>query len=88
MATDEAAGAWVYATGRSSRTAGRSEIDRPETIEKTGELITAARGAGAALRVDHLDSGQVRDLVLRIDRTAADLARCPHDEGATSALNS
>lgn len=38
------AGAWVYATGRSSRTAGRSEIDRPETIEKTGELITAAGG--------------------------------------------
>ena len=28
------AGATVYATGRSSR-AGRSEIDRPETIEET-----------------------------------------------------
>ncbi|MEV6563834.1 SDR family oxidoreductase [Streptomyces kronopolitis] len=62
------AGAWVYATGRSSRTAGRSEIDRPETIEETGELITAAGGTGTALRVDHLDSDQVRDLVRRIDR--------------------
>ncbi|MGW3013248.1 SDR family oxidoreductase [Streptomyces sp. NPDC001219] len=62
------AGAVVYATGRSSRTAGRSEIDRPETIEETGELITAAGGTGTALRVDHLDSDQVRDLVRRIDR--------------------
>jgi NAD(P)-dependent dehydrogenase (short-subunit alcohol dehydrogenase family) len=32
------AGATVYATGRSSR-AGRSEVDRPETIEETGELM-------------------------------------------------
>ncbi|MEU8684327.1 SDR family oxidoreductase [Streptomyces sp. NPDC048611] len=61
------AGAVVYATGRSSRTAGRSEIDRSETIEETGELITAAGGSGTALRVDHLDSDQVRDLVRRID---------------------
>src|SRR5688500_8888184 len=35
------AGAHVYATGRSSRLAGRSEIDRPETIEETGELVEA-----------------------------------------------
>jgi NAD(P)-dependent dehydrogenase (short-subunit alcohol dehydrogenase family) len=42
------AGAFVYATGRSSRVAGRSEIDRPETIEETSELITAAGGEGAA----------------------------------------
>ncbi|GES27767.1 SDR family oxidoreductase [Streptomyces angustmyceticus] len=61
------AGAFVYATGRSSRTAGRSEINRPETIEQTGELITAAGGTGTALRVDHLDSDQVRALVQRID---------------------
>lgn len=32
------AGATVYATGRSSW-AGRSEVDRPETIEETGELM-------------------------------------------------
>lgn len=60
------AGATVYATGRSSR-AGRSEIDRPETIEETGELITAAGGAGIALRIDHLELDQVRGLVQRID---------------------
>ncbi|MFJ9848717.1 SDR family oxidoreductase [Streptomyces sp. NPDC101150] len=62
------AGAAVYATGRSSRTAGRSEIDRPETIEETGELMAATGGTGTALRVDHLDGDQVRDLVQRIDR--------------------
>jgi NAD(P)-dependent dehydrogenase (short-subunit alcohol dehydrogenase family) len=62
------AGAYVYATGRSSRVAGRSEIDRPETIEETGELMAAAGGEGAALRVDHLEPDEVTGLVERIDR--------------------
>ena len=62
------AGAFVYATGRSSRVSGRSEMERPETIEETGELIGAAGGQGQALRVDHLERGQVADLVSRIDR--------------------
>jgi len=62
------AGAYVYATGRSSRVAGRSEIDRPETIEETGDLIAAAGGQGAALRVDHLEPDQVADLVEQIER--------------------
>ncbi|MEU5937771.1 SDR family oxidoreductase [Micromonospora sp. NPDC047548] len=61
-----AAGATVYATGRSSR-AARSEMDRPETIEETAELVTAAGGTGIAVRVDHLVPEQVRDLVARID---------------------
>ncbi|WP_328342572.1 SDR family oxidoreductase [Micromonospora sp. NBC_00421] len=61
-----AAGATVYVTGRSSR-AGRSELDRPETIEETAELVTAAGGTGIAVRVDHLVPDQVRDLVARID---------------------
>ncbi|BCL14208.1 SDR family oxidoreductase [Micromonospora sagamiensis] len=61
-----AAGATVYATGRSSR-AGRSELDRPETIEETADLVTAAGGTGIAVRVDHLVPDQVRDLVARID---------------------
>ncbi|MEV4464257.1 SDR family oxidoreductase [Micromonospora echinofusca] len=61
-----AAGATVYATGRSSR-AGRSEMDRPETTEETAELVTAAGGTGIAVRVDHLVPEQVRDLVARID---------------------
>ena len=60
------AGAFVYATGRSSRITGRSEIDRPETIEETGELIAAAGGRGAAVRVDHLEAAEVRALVDRV----------------------
>jgi NAD(P)-dependent dehydrogenase (short-subunit alcohol dehydrogenase family) len=61
------AGAAVYATGRSSRVLGPSEIGRLETIEETGELIAAAGRDGMALRVDHLDQDQVRDLAGRID---------------------
>ncbi|MEU1839335.1 SDR family oxidoreductase [Micromonospora chersina] len=61
-----AAGATVYATGRSTR-ARRSEMDRPETIEETAELVTAAGGTGIAVAVDHLDPEQVRALVARID---------------------
>lgn len=60
------AGAFVYATGRSSRTAGRSEIDRPETIEETGDLIHATGGTGVALRVDHLQPDAVESLVGRV----------------------
>ena len=60
------AGATVYATGRSTRD-GRSEVDRPETIEETAELVTEAGGEGIAVRVDHLDPAQVAALVERID---------------------
>jgi NAD(P)-dependent dehydrogenase (short-subunit alcohol dehydrogenase family) len=60
------AGATVYATGRSTRER-RSEIDRPETIEETAEMVTAAGGEGIAVAVDHLDPEQVRALVERID---------------------
>ena len=57
----------MYATGRSSRLAGRSEIDRPETIEETGELVEAAGGSATALVVDHEDSSAVAGLVERIE---------------------
>lgn len=60
------AGAYVYATGRSSRANGPSEIDRPETIEETGERMSAAGGVGVALRVDHLEPAEVESLVARI----------------------
>ena len=61
------AGAYVYATGRSSRVTGRSEINRPETIEETGEMMAAADGAGVALRVDHLEPDEVSALIARVD---------------------
>jgi NAD(P)-dependent dehydrogenase (short-subunit alcohol dehydrogenase family) len=60
-----AAGATVYVTGRTTRTQ-RSEYDRPETIEETAELIDAAGGKGIAVQVDHLNPGEVEELVDRI----------------------
>ena len=60
-----AAGATVYVTGRTTR-ARRSEYDRPETIEDTADLVTAAGGRGIAVPTDHLDRSQVRALVDRI----------------------
>jgi NAD(P)-dependent dehydrogenase (short-subunit alcohol dehydrogenase family) len=60
-----AAGATVYCTGRTTR-AERSEMDRPETIEETAELVEAAGGHGIAVQVDHLDPAQVAALVERI----------------------
>src|ERR1022692_931101 len=61
------AGATVYCTGRSSRkSAGKSSKKnpatpgRPETIEETAELVTAAGGQGIALRVDHTDRKSTR----------------------------
>jgi NAD(P)-dependent dehydrogenase (short-subunit alcohol dehydrogenase family) len=61
-----AAGATVYATGRSTRQR-RSEMDRPETIEETAELVTAAGGTGIAVAADHLVAAEVAALVRRID---------------------
>lgn len=59
-------GMTVYVTGRTTREQ-RSEMDRPETIEETAELVTAAGGAGIAVRVDHLEPEEVAALVARID---------------------
>jgi NAD(P)-dependent dehydrogenase (short-subunit alcohol dehydrogenase family) len=61
-----AAGATVYVTGRTTRERP-SEYDRPETIEETAELVDKAGGRGIAVRVDHLESDQVRALVRRIE---------------------
>jgi NAD(P)-dependent dehydrogenase (short-subunit alcohol dehydrogenase family) len=60
-----AAGATVYVTGRTTRT-GQSEYARPETIEETAELVSAAGGEGIAVRVDHLIADEVQRLVERI----------------------
>ena len=60
------AGATVYCTGRTTRER-RSEVDRPETIEETAELVTEVGGEGIAVAVDHLDPAQVARLVERID---------------------
>lgn len=68
-----AAGATVYVTGRTTRS-DRSEMNRPETIEETAELVNQAGGRGIAVRVDHLVPDQVSALVARI----ADEQGCLH----------
>ena len=62
-----AAGSIVYVSGRSTRD-GRSEMNRPETVEETAELVTERGGRGIAVRCDHTDPAQVRALVDRIGR--------------------
>lgn len=59
------AGAFVYCTGRSVR-GQPSPYGRPETIEETAEMITAAGGNGVALRVDHTDEAQVEVLFAQV----------------------
>jgi NAD(P)-dependent dehydrogenase (short-subunit alcohol dehydrogenase family) len=60
-----AAGATVYCTGRSVR--GKpSDLNRPETIEETAEMVTASGGVGIAVQVDHRVEEQVRELFARI----------------------
>jgi NAD(P)-dependent dehydrogenase (short-subunit alcohol dehydrogenase family) len=62
-----AAGATVYVTGRSTR-GHPSEYARPETIEETADLATAAGGQGIAVPTDHLIPEAVRALVEHIRR--------------------
>ena len=59
------AGATVYCTGRSVR--GRSATaGRPETIEETADLVTAAGGRGIAVRTDHTVETEVEELFGRV----------------------
>ncbi|NHA69799.1 SDR family oxidoreductase [Phycicoccus flavus] len=59
-------GAFVVATGRSSRSTGPSEIGRRETVEETGDLL-AEVGEGRARVVDHEDPEAVASLVADIE---------------------
>src|SRR6202045_2062479 len=60
------AGATVYCTGRSVR-ANRSPYNRPETVEETAEMISAAGGSAVALRVDHTVEEEVEALFQRVE---------------------
>ena len=66
------AGATVYCTGRSSRaqpnTSTHHYAGRPETIEETAELVTAAGGCGIAARIDHTVDAEIAALAARIGR--------------------
>jgi NAD(P)-dependent dehydrogenase (short-subunit alcohol dehydrogenase family) len=61
------AGAYVYATGRSTRTRPATP-GRPETIEETAEIIREYGGRAAAVRVDHTREAEVRRLFRRVSR--------------------
>jgi NAD(P)-dependent dehydrogenase (short-subunit alcohol dehydrogenase family) len=61
------AGATVYCTGRSVK--GKpSPYRRPETIDETAAIITAAGGKAIAVRVDHTKETEVKALFRRIRR--------------------
>ncbi|MBI5811572.1 MAG: SDR family NAD(P)-dependent oxidoreductase [Meiothermus silvanus] len=60
-----AAGTTVYCTGRSTR-GNPSDLNRPESIEETAELVTKAGGIGIAVRVDHTQEDQVKALFERV----------------------
>jgi NAD(P)-dependent dehydrogenase (short-subunit alcohol dehydrogenase family) len=66
------AGAIVYCSGRSSRTQANTSdhvhAGRPETIEETAELVSAAGGIGIPVRVDHTIDEEVAALFARIQR--------------------
>ncbi|HEX6645015.1 MAG TPA: SDR family NAD(P)-dependent oxidoreductase [Gemmatimonadales bacterium] len=66
------AGAIVYCTGRSSRTAPNTSshhyAGRPETIEETAELVDAAGGEGIPVRVDHGNEKDVAALFRSVKR--------------------
>jgi NAD(P)-dependent dehydrogenase (short-subunit alcohol dehydrogenase family) len=61
------AGAMVYCTGRSA-SGNPSPYGRPETIDETAELVTAAGGHGIAVRVDHTIESEVRGLFKRVEQ--------------------
>src|SRR3712207_9428563 len=69
-----AAGATVYVTGRSTRD-GRSEYERPETIEETAELVDRAGGPRSAGRLRHHAPAQVCRRGGRTYRAQARLVR-------------
>ena len=67
-----AAGATVYCTGRSTREQA-SDMNRPETVEETAELVTEAGGTGIAVRVDHTVESDVKALFERLKKESGQL---------------
>ena len=60
------AGAVVYCTGRTTK-GQTSDYRRPETIDETAAVVSAAGGTGIAVAVDHFNAPEVEALVRRID---------------------
>src|ERR1051325_8689438 len=66
------AGATVYCSGRSV-TGQPATGTRPETIDQTAALVTAAGGRGIAVRTDHLQADQVEALFARVKQESGRL---------------
>ncbi|EDL65308.1 SDR family NAD(P)-dependent oxidoreductase [Bacillus sp. SG-1] len=60
------AGATVYVTGRSVK--GATTDNRPETIEETATGVTSRGGKGIAIRCNHTNNNDVRELFDQIER--------------------
>src|SRR5687768_13438313 len=62
------AGATVYCTGRGAAgtPSGGRHVGRPETVEETAEMVTAAGGVGIPVRVDHAVESEVEALYARV----------------------
>ena len=60
------AGALVYCTGRTTKSHA-SDYRRPETIEETAAMVSAAGGTGVAVAVDHFNAAEVAALISRMD---------------------
>lgn len=60
------AGMKVYVTGQSARDK-RSNMNRPETIEETAQMITARGGHAVAIQVDHTQVEDVSRLAHQIE---------------------
>ncbi len=58
-------GCTVYVTGRTEKT---SQSSLAGTIHETADLVTAAGGEGIAVRVEHADDEQVKELFDRVER--------------------
>ena len=66
------AGATVYCSGRSVE--GRPATGtRPETIDQTARMVTAAGGHGIAVQTDHLQAEQVEQLFARVKQESGRL---------------
>ncbi|HEU0299573.1 MAG TPA: SDR family NAD(P)-dependent oxidoreductase [Longimicrobium sp.] len=64
------AGATVFCTGRggAGTPSGGRHAGRPETVEETAEMVSAAGGVGIPVRVDHAEEREVKKLFARVKR--------------------
>jgi len=67
------AGARVYVTGRTVRGGPKPRDNAPGTVDDTADEVTRRGGSGIAVRCDHTNDAEVRQLFDRIDCEAGRL---------------